>query len=93
MAGKLDDIKRQLKSGVRNRAQARNLAREAAAMLNPEAEETRDRLDEAFGQIPIADQFRGESRAARKAAIEALEDLDGTPAKPRAKPKASKSKS
>ena len=85
MADKLNDIKRQLKSGVRNQAEARSLARQAAARLNPDAAETRDRLDEAFGQIPIADQFRGESKAARQAAIEALDKLEAKPGKPQAK--------
>lgn len=85
MADKLNDIKRQLKSGVRNQAEARSLARQAAARLNPDAAETRDRLDEAFGQIPIADQFRGESKAARQAAIEALDKLEAKPGKLQAK--------
>ena len=85
MADKLNDIKRQLKSGVRNQAEARSLARQAAARLDPDATETRDRLDEAFGQIPIADQFRGESKAARQAAIEALDKLEAKPGKPQAK--------
>jgi hypothetical protein len=82
MDDKLSDIKRRLKSGVRNQTQARNLAREASALLNPEATETRNNLEEAFGQIPIADQFRGESTAARKSAIEKLEDLGGKSRKP-----------
>ena len=82
MDDKLGDIKRRLRSGVGNQAQARNLAREASALLNPEATETRQSLEEAFGQIPIADQFRGESAAARKSAIETLEDLDGKSRKP-----------
>ena len=96
MADKLSDIKRQLKSksGVRNQSQARSLAREAAARLNPEASETRERLDEAFGQIPIADQFRGESDAARQSAIEALEKLDAKPGKRQAKnPRRARSRS
>ena len=82
MDDRLGDIKRRLKSGVRNQTQARNLAREATALLNPEAVETRQSLEEAFGQIPIADQFRGESAEARKSAIETLEDLDGKSTKP-----------
>ena len=86
MADELNDIKRQLKSGVRNQAEARSLARQAADQAeNPDAAETRDRLDEAFGQIPIADQFRGESKAARQAAIEALDKLEAKPGKPQAK--------
>ena len=92
MADKLGDIRRQLKSGVRSQQEARNLAREAAARLNPDAVETRERLDEAFGQIPIADQFRGESEAARQAAIEALDKLEAKPGKPQAK-KAAKPRS
>ena len=93
MDDKLNDIKRQLKSGVHNQAEARKLARQAAARLNPDATETRDRLDEAFGQIPIADQFRGESKAARQAAIEALDALEGKPAKsPAKKPRKPRSK-
>ena len=82
MNDRLGDIKRRLKSGVRNQTQARNLAREASALLNPEATETHNSLEEAFGQIPIADQFRGESTAARKSAIETLENLDGKSRKP-----------
>ena len=93
MSDRFKDIKRALKSGVRNQLQARNLAREASTRLDPDAAEVRDRLDEAFGQIPIADQFRGESDAARHAAIETLEELDGTSKKPKRKPRRSKSNS
>jgi len=79
MDDRLGEIKRRLKSGVQNQNQARILAREAAALLNPEATETRHSLEEAFGQIPIADQFRGESKAARKSAINALEEFRAKP--------------
>jgi hypothetical protein len=90
MSDRFNDIKRALKSGVRNQLQARNLAREASTRLDPEAAEARDRLDEAFGQIPIADQFRGESDVARHAAIEALEELDGKSRRPKKQRRRSK---
>ena len=77
MVDKFNDIKRRLKSGVRSRHEAKKLAAEASALLNPEASEARRSLDDAFGQIPIAEQFRGESAAARQSAIEALEELGG----------------
>jgi hypothetical protein len=89
MADRFNDIKRTLKSGVRSQNQARTLARQASARLDPEATDTRERLDEAFRQIPIADQFRGESDGARQAAIDALEDLDGKSRKPTKKRKRS----
>ncbi|UDL89555.1 hypothetical protein LGH82_31640 [Mesorhizobium sp. PAMC28654] len=48
----------------------------AAAALNPEATATGEKLEEAFRLIPIADQLRGESKAARASAIELLDQAE-----------------
>ena len=71
---KLSDVRAKLKSEVRTQQQARKLARLAAAALDPDAEEMRERLERSFGEIPIADQFRGESAAARDNAVKVLDE-------------------
>ena len=74
MRKELSDIRKALKNDVRTEMQARKLAKVAAAALNPEATATGEKLDEAFRLIPVADQLRGESAAARQSAIELLDE-------------------
>ena len=73
MRKELSDIRQALKSGVRTELQASKLAKVAAAALHPKATATGEKLEEAFRLIPIADQLRGESAAARESAIELLD--------------------
>ena len=76
MRKELSDIRKALKSGVRTELQASKLAKVAAAALNPKATATGEKLAEAFRLIPIADQLRGESAAARESAIEVLDQAE-----------------
>lgn len=76
MADKLSDVRRALKTGVETALQARQLARTAVTTLDPDAEKTREQLQQAFAEIPIAEQLRGESAAARKSALKALADAE-----------------
>jgi len=76
MPDRLSDVRRALKTGVDTELQARQLARTAATTLDPEAEETRERLQQAFADIPVAEQFRGESAAARRSALQALDEAE-----------------
>jgi hypothetical protein len=73
---KLSAVRAQLKDGISTRQQARKLARFAAAALNPDADETRERLERSFGEIPIAEQLRGESAAARDHAVKTLDQAE-----------------
>lgn len=76
MSKELSDIRKALKNDVRTQQQARKLAKVAAAALNPKATATGEKLEEAFRLIPIADQLRGESTAAREFAIEVLDQAE-----------------
>lgn len=72
MRKELSDIRKSLKNDVRTEMQARKLAKVAAAAINPKATATGEKLEEAFRLVPVADQLRGESAAARQSAIELL---------------------
>lgn len=74
MRDKIDDIRKTLKSHVGTEWQAKKLAQVAAAALAPEAMKMERRLVDAFRAIPKAGQLRGESEAARQAALDALEE-------------------
>jgi hypothetical protein len=76
MRKELSDIRKALKNDVRTELQASKLAKVAAAAINPKATATGERLEEAFRLIPIADQLRGESTAARQSAIELLDQAE-----------------
>lgn len=76
MAKDLSTIRKALKGDVYTDLQARKLAKEAAASLNPTAAATEKKLKEAFRLIPLAEQLRGESKAARKSALDLLDDAE-----------------
>jgi hypothetical protein len=87
---RLSDVRATLKDGVRSQQQARKLARVAAAALNPDADEMRERLERSFGEIPIAEQFRGESAAARDHAVKMLDEAENLSKKRRKRSSAAK---
>ena len=86
---RLSDVRARLKEGVSSQQQARKLARVAAAALDPEAE-MRERLERSFGEIPIAEQFRGESAAARDNAVKTLDSAENLSKKRRKRSTATK---
>ena len=87
---RLSDVRARLKEGVSSQQQARKLARVAAVALDPEADEMRERLERSFGEIPIAEQFRGESAAARDNAVKTLDDAENFSKKRRKRSTATK---
>ena len=87
---RLSDVRATLKDGIRSQQQARKLARVAAAALNPDADEIRERLERSFGEIPIAEQFRGESAAARDNAVKTLDSAENLSKKRRKRSTATK---
>jgi len=76
MSKDLSAIRKALKGGLGTDQQARKLAKEAAAVLDPKAAATARKLEGAFRSIPIADQLRGDSKAARKSAIDLLDEAE-----------------
>ena len=87
---RLSDVRARLKEGVSTQQQARKLARVAAVALDPEADEMRERLERSFGEIPIAEQFRGESAAARDNAVKTLDNAENLSKKRRKRSSAAK---
>jgi hypothetical protein len=76
MAKDLSGIRKALKSGLETDQQARKLAKEAAAVLDPKAAATAKKLEGAFRSFPMADCLRGDSKAARKSALDLLDDAE-----------------
>ena len=76
MAKQLSNVRRVLKDNVETDLQARKLAKEAAASLHPQAAATEQKLLEAFRLIPVAKRLRGESEAARHAALDVLDEAE-----------------
>ena len=76
MAKGLSGIRKALKSRLETDQQARKLAKEAAAVLDPKAAAAAKKLEGAFRSIPMADRLRGDSKAARKTALDLLDDAE-----------------
>ena len=76
MAKQLSKIRRALKDNVETDLQARKLAKEAAASLNPHAAATEQKLQQAFRLSPVAKRLRGESEVARNAALDLLDEVE-----------------
>lgn len=81
MAKRLSNIRKILKDSVETDLQATKLAKEAAATLHPQAVATEQKLLEAFRLIPVAKRLRGESEAARNAALDLLDQAENDSAK------------
>ncbi|WP_192183238.1 hypothetical protein [Mesorhizobium amorphae] len=65
-----------MKDDVGTDLQARKLAKEAAVSLHPHAAATERKLQQAFRLIPVAKRLRGESEAARNAALDLLDEVE-----------------
>jgi len=72
----LSKVRKALKSSIASDLQARKLAKEALVSLHPQAAATEQRLLETSRLIPAAQQLRGESEAARNAALDLLEEAE-----------------
>lgn len=73
---KFDDLRKSIKTQSLTREQSRKLAKQAARMVAPDTAKLEENLTEAFGAIPIADEFRGESSAARAEALELVDKAE-----------------
>jgi hypothetical protein len=73
---KFDDLRKSIKTQSLTREQSRKLAKQAAKMVAPDAAKLEENLTEAFGAIHIADEFRGESSAARAEALELVDKAE-----------------
>lgn len=73
---KFDDLRKSIKTQSLTREQSRKLAKQAARLAAPDAAELEENLTEAFGAIHIADEFRGESSAARAEALELVDKAE-----------------
>ena len=73
---KFDDLRKSIKTQSLTREQSRKLAKQAARLAAPDTAELEENLTEAFGAIHIADEFRGESSAARAEALELVDKAE-----------------
>ena len=73
---KLDNLRKSIKNQPLTREQSRKLAKQAARIVAPDAAKLEENLTAAFGAIHIADEFRGESSAARAEALELVDKAE-----------------
>ena len=77
MTDKLSDLRKTIRAkGPATASQARKLARIALGDAAPEATRLEKKLSDALEAIPMAEQFRGESAAARQTALETVDEVE-----------------